>query len=48
MVAATLSPVRAIGETENPTGLVAGDPAVDRLTSDAEMVGDLGNLPAIL
>src|ERR671915_2470651 len=31
--------VRAIAEAESTTGLVAGGPSVDRLTSNAEMVG---------
>jgi hypothetical protein len=48
LVAATLWPVGAIAEAENTTGFVAGDPSVDRLTSNAEMVGDLSDLPAIL
>jgi hypothetical protein len=37
--AETLWPVRAIGEAENTTGLVAGDPSADRLTRNVEMVG---------
>jgi hypothetical protein len=48
LMTAALRSVRAIREAKDTVGLVASYPPVDRLSRDTEMLGDLGDLPAVL
>jgi hypothetical protein len=47
-MAAAVRSMRPIGQGQDPTGIVPGDPPMDCLTGNPEVLGDLGNLPAVL
>ena len=48
LVRAGLWPMRSVGQSSQTSLLVADDPGVDRLPGDAQALGDLGDLPAVL